>query len=178
MRYVPSASNGLESFFIVKLDTTREPRAGEKNGVAYHFVTKENMQQLIDDHQFLEHAVFSGNHYGTSKQAVQDVMASGKVCILDIDLQGVQSVRKAGLPARYVLVRPKSLDVLEKRLRGRGTETEEAIQRRLERAKAEWEYGLDPAHFDRVVVNDEVEQAYADLCDYIFEETKPRGRAA
>ncbi|KAF9989848.1 hypothetical protein BGZ75_004670 [Mortierella antarctica] len=118
--------------------TTRGPRSGEQDGVAYHFVSKEKMQQLIDDHQFLEHAVFSENHYGTSKKAVEDVNASGKVCILDIDLQGVQSVQ-------------------------------EAIQKRLERARAEWEYGLDPANFDRVVVNDELEQAYEDLCDFIFE---------
>ncbi|KAF9963551.1 hypothetical protein BGZ70_007340 [Mortierella alpina] len=149
--------------------TTRGPRTGEQDGVAYHFVSKEKMQQLIDDRQFLEHAIFSENHYGTSKKAVEDVNASGKVCILDIDLQGVQSVRKAGLPARYVFVRPRSLGLLETRLRGRGTETEEAIQKRLERARAEWEYGLDPTHFDRVVVNDELDQAYEDLCDFIFE---------
>ncbi|KAG9325441.1 hypothetical protein KVV02_004754 [Mortierella alpina] len=149
--------------------TTRGPRSGEQDGVAYHFVSKEKMQQLIDDHQFLEHAVFSENHYGTSKKAVEDVNVSGKVCILDIDLQGVQSVRESGLAARYVLVRPRSLGLLESRLRGRGTETEEAIQKRLDRARAEWEYGQDPANFDRVVVNDELEQAYEDLCDFIFE---------
>ncbi|KAF9557264.1 hypothetical protein EC968_007707 [Mortierella alpina] len=149
--------------------TTRLPRPGEQDGVAYHFVSKEKMQQLIDEHQFLEHAVFSGNHYGTSIKAVEDVNASGKVCILDIDLQGVQSVREFGLPARYILVRPRSLELLETRLRGRGTETEEAIQKRLERARAEWEYGQDPANFDRVVVNDELEQAYSDLCNFIFE---------
>ncbi|KAF9286584.1 hypothetical protein BGZ68_002770 [Mortierella alpina] len=149
--------------------TTRGPRSGEQDGVAYHFVSKEKMQQLIDDQQFLEHAIFSENHYGTSKKAVEDVNTSGKVCILDVDLQGVKSVRESGLPARYVLIRPRSLDLLETRLRGRGTETEKAIQKRLERARAEWEYGLDPANFDHVVVNDEVEQAYADLCDFIFE---------
>ena len=126
------------------------------------------MEKLVDEDRFLEHAVFSGNHYGTSKTAVQDVIDSGKVCLLDIDLQGVRRVRESGLPARYVFVRPKSLGALEERLRGRGTETEEAILERLATARAEWEYGMDPANFDHVVVNDQLERAYVDLRDYVF----------
>ncbi|ORZ15476.1 guanylate kinase [Lobosporangium transversale] len=148
--------------------TTRKPRPGEKDGIAYHFVTEDEIQELINQDRFLEHAVFSGNHYGTSKKAVQDVFESGKICILDIDLQGVQHVRKSGLQARYVFVRPKSLDTLETRLRGRGTETEEAIQKRLHRAKNEWGYGMDPSNFDHVVINDQLKKAYEDLRDFIF----------
>ncbi|KAF9351921.1 hypothetical protein BGX26_010156 [Mortierella sp. AD094] len=126
------------------------------------------MQQLIAQDRFLEHAVFSANHYGTSKTAVQDVVDSGKICILDIDLQGVRRVRESGLPARYVFVRPKSLEILERRLRDRGTESEEAIQRRLSKAKEEWSFGTDPANFDHVVVNDQLDYAYKDLHDYLF----------
>ncbi|KAF8927646.1 P-loop containing nucleoside triphosphate hydrolase protein [Dissophora ornata] len=148
--------------------TTRKPRPGEKDGIAYHFISKDAMEKLVDQDRFLEHAIFSGNHYGTSKTAVQDVIDHGKVCLLDIDLQGVRRVRESGLPARYIFVRPKSLRTLEERLRGRGTETEEAIQKRLETARAEWEYGMDPANFDYVVVNDQLERAYTDLRDYVF----------
>ncbi|KAI7817758.1 P-loop containing nucleoside triphosphate hydrolase protein [Gamsiella multidivaricata] len=151
--------------------TTRLPRPGEQDGIAYHFISPSTMSELIsqqDPRFFLEHAVFSGNHYGTSKKAVQDVINSGKICILDIDLQGVRSVRESGLDARYVFVRPRGLEVLERRLRGRGTETEEAIRKRLEIARAEWTEGLEGGMFDCVVVNGELEEAYRDLRDYIF----------
>ncbi|KAF9181220.1 hypothetical protein BGZ51_005580 [Haplosporangium sp. Z 767] len=148
--------------------TTRLPRPGEKDGVAYHFVTTEQMQKLINQGHFLEHTMFSGNYYGTSKDAVQDVFDSGKVCILDIDLQGVKHVRESGLKARYVFVRPNSLGTLEERLRGRGTETEDSIEKRLARAREEWNYGMDPSNFDHIVVNDQLDRAYADLRDYIF----------
>ncbi|KAG0212735.1 guanylate kinase [Mortierella sp. GBAus27b] len=148
--------------------TTRKPRPGEKDGVAYHFVSTNEFQELIAQDRFLEHAVFSGNNYGTSKGAVQDVADSGKICILDIDLQGVRRVRQSALEARYVFVRPMSLNTLEERLRGRGTETEEAIQKRLTTARDEWSFGMDRANFDHVVVNDELERAYADLRDFIF----------
>ncbi|KAG0216070.1 hypothetical protein BGX28_005965 [Mortierella sp. GBA30] len=152
--------------------TTRKPRPGEKDGIAYYFVSPEKMQQLIDQGRFLEHAVFSGNYYGTSKEAVQDVFNSGKVCILDIDLQGVRQVRASDLEARYIFVRPKSLSTLEERLRGRGTESEEAIQKRLERAREEWCYGLDPSNFDHVVINDKLQDAYPDLCAFVFGEQR------
>ncbi|KAF9349952.1 hypothetical protein BGX34_001486 [Mortierella sp. NVP85] len=148
--------------------TTRKPRPGEESGVAYHFVSKDEMQELIAQDRFLEHAIFSGNHYGTSKDAVQDVENSGRICVLDIDLQGVRRVRESGLQARYIFVRPKCLSTLEERLRGRGTETEEAIQKRLATARDEWSFGLDKANFDHVVVNDELERAYRDLHDFIF----------
>ncbi|KAF9110113.1 hypothetical protein BGX27_006768 [Mortierella sp. AM989] len=126
------------------------------------------MQQLIAQDRFLEHAVFSANHYGTSKSAVRDVIESGKTCILDVDLQGVRRIRESGLPARYIFVRPKNLETLEKRLRDRDTESEEAIQRRMLRAKEEWTYGIEPANFDHVVVNDQLDRAYMDLCDFIM----------
>ncbi|KAF9980404.1 hypothetical protein BGZ65_005145, partial [Modicella reniformis] len=149
--------------------TTRKPRPGEKDGVDYHFVSKEEMQELIARNRFLEHAIFSGNQYGTSKDALQDVANSGKVCILDIDLQGVRRVRESGLQARYIFIRPKCFSTLEERLRGRGTETEEAIQRRLATARDEWSVGLEKVHFDHVVVNDQLDKAHQDLCDYIFQ---------
>ncbi|KAF9321583.1 hypothetical protein BG003_000898 [Podila horticola] len=129
------------------------------------------MLKKIAQGDFLEHAIFSDNMYGTSRKAVQDVKDTGKICILDIDLQGVRQTRASNLDARYIFIRPINLDVLELRLRGRGTETEQAIQKRLETARRDWEYGTDPAHFDHVVVNDSMDKAYQDLCDYIFDGT-------
>jgi guanylate kinase len=126
------------------------------------------MNRLISQGRFLEHAIFSANQYGTSKKAVETVMEEGKICILDVDLQGVKRIRKSDLSARYIFVRPKSLEILEKRLRDRGTESEEAIQKRLSRAREEWSFGLNPNNFDFVVVNDELDRAYNELREFIF----------
>ncbi|KAG0048579.1 hypothetical protein BGZ83_006463 [Gryganskiella cystojenkinii] len=148
--------------------TTRDPRPGEKHGVAYNFVDDKTMLELIEKSEFLEHATFAERQYGTSKQAVENVTKNGRICILDIDLQGVLNVRKSGLEARYVLVRPRTLEILEQRLRDRGTETEEAIQKRLKRARDEWAFGLDSSNFDHVVINDDIDDAYNDLKAYLF----------
>ncbi|KAG0318669.1 hypothetical protein BGZ99_005513 [Dissophora globulifera] len=164
-----------ETFGFSVSHTTRKPRPGEENGIAYHFVSNEAMKQLIAEKRFLEHAAFAGNLYGTSLAAVDHVInMHNKVCLLDIDLQGVRRVRESGLQARYIFVRPKSLTTLEERLRSRGTETEEAVQKRLERAKDEWAYGMDPKNFDHVVVNDDLDKAYTDLRDYIFAPQKSK----
>lgn len=105
---------------------------------------------------------------GTSIKAVEEVVAAGKVCMLDIDMQGVQAVKKTQLQPRYVFVRPPSLEVLEARLRGRGTEKEEAILARLEASKRELEYGEQPGAYDRIIINDDLDKAYAALKDAIF----------
>ncbi|KAG0345427.1 hypothetical protein BG004_003712 [Podila humilis] len=149
-------------------NTTRDPRPGEENGIDYHFTTKDDMLQKIANNSFLEHVDFSGNFYGTAVQAVQSVQDSGKICVLDIDLRGVQRLRASNLDARYIFIRPKDMTILEQRLRDRATETEDDIQKRLETARADWIYGTDPNHFDHVVVNDSVDKAYADLCAFIF----------
>ena len=88
------------------------------------------MQDLISRNEFIETAEFSGNQYGTSKQSVQDVLQSGKICILDIDVQGVKAVKRTALKPKYVFIKPPSLQALEQRLRARGTETEESLAKR------------------------------------------------
>ncbi|KAI9323672.1 guanylate kinase [Dichotomocladium elegans] len=148
--------------------TTRGPRPGEVNGKDYHFVTKETMEEEVAAGKFIESATFSGNMYGTSIKAVEDVVKAGKVCMLDIDMQGVKLVKKTSLNPRYIFVQPPSLEILEQRLRGRGTEKEEAVQARLQAAKDELAYGAQPGAFDRVIVNDELETAYQKLKDAIF----------
>ncbi|KAF8943793.1 hypothetical protein BGZ47_005053 [Haplosporangium gracile] len=161
--------------------TTRKPRPGEVDGIAYHFVSHATINDMIFRDQFLEHAVFSENTYGTSRKAVQDIKDSGKICIMDIELQGVKQIRELvrksreegggggeRFEARYMLVRPPSLEVLEARLRARGTESEDAILKRLEAARQEWDAGSDPANFECIVVNDDLDTAYNDLHRFIF----------
>ncbi|CAM9417990.1 unnamed protein product [Pylaiella littoralis] len=146
--------------------TTRKPRPGEVHGTHYFFSEKPEMQAEIDDQKFIEYANVHANLYGTSIAAVQSVTAAGKICILDIDVQGVKSVRNAGravLDPHFLFISAPSMDVLEARLRGRGTEKEDALQRRLANAKAEMEYGLEADNFEKVLVNDGLEEAYAEF---------------
>jgi len=144
--------------------TTRGPRSGEVNGVHYHFTTREAMQAEIDEGKFIEHADVHGKFYGTSSKSVQDVASAGKVGILDIDIQGVKSVKASHLDPLYIFIEPPSMAVLEQRLRGRGTEKEEAIQKRLANAQGEMDYGAKKAgNFDFNLVNDELEGAFGRL---------------
>lgn len=130
------------------------------------------MKKAIDSNEFVEHAVFSGNMYGTSKKAIEDIIKSGKICMLDIDMQGVKNVKKTDLNAKFIFIKPPSLEVLEKRLRGRGTESEEAIQKRLSSASAEMEYASHEGSYDHVLVNDDLEEAYGKLKNFLMEDIK------
>ncbi|KAG4093572.1 guanylate kinase [Neocallimastix lanati (nom. inval.)] len=147
--------------------TTRKPREGEEDGVSYYFVTREEFLKLIDENAFIEHAEFSGNMYGTSLQAVRSVGESGKICVLDIDQQGVRSVKKTDLNPLFVFIKPPSLEILEQRLRDRNTETEESLQKRLSAAKAELEYGETPGVHDIIIVNDDLEVAFNQLEEFL-----------
>lgn len=150
--------------------TTRKPRPGEVDGKDYHYVTREVMQAGIDGGEFIESAVFSGNMYGTSKAAVQDVQAKNLICILDIDMQGVRNIKRTDLNPIYISIQPPSLEVLEKRLRDRKTESEESLQRRLHAAKVDMEYSKEPGMFDVVIVNDVLDVAYGQLKEALLEE--------
>ncbi|SCU88709.1 LAFA_0E14158g1_1 [Lachancea sp. 'fantastica'] len=149
--------------------TTRKPREGEVNGTHYNFVTVDHFQQMIKDGKFIEWAQFSGNYYGTTVESVKEVTSSGKRCILDIDMQGVKAVKKTDLNARFLFVAPPSVESLRERLTGRGTETPESLQKRLDAATAEMEYAETGAH-DKIVVNDVLEDAYQQMKDFIFAE--------
>ncbi|KAG2201106.1 hypothetical protein INT46_007492 [Mucor plumbeus] len=148
--------------------TTRKPRVGEVDGKDYHFVEKDDMIKEVEEGKFIESATFSGNMYGTSIKAIEDVVADGKVCMLDIDMQGVQSVKKTSLNPKYIFVQPPSFEILEERLRGRGTEKEEAILARLAASRKELEYGAIPGAYDSVIINDDLENAYSSLKKAIF----------
>lgn len=150
-------------------NTTRSPRAGEKHGVDYHFTTVEDFKKLIDEERFIEWAQFSDNYYGTSIKAVDDVSKQNKICLLDIDMQGVKSVKKSTIDARYLFLSPPSIESLKERLVGRGTETESSIAKRIAAAAAELEYAETGAH-DKIIVNDDLDKAYAEFKEFILAE--------
>ncbi|XP_068790180.1 guanylate kinase isoform X1 [Struthio camelus] len=152
--------------------TTRKPRPGEVNGKDYHFVSREDMQKEIDAGEFIEHAEFSGNMYGTSKGAVQAIQAQNQICVLDVDIQGVKSIKRTDLNPIYISVQPPSIDVLEKRLRDRQTETEESLRKRLTAACIDLELSKEPGLFDLVIINDDLEKAYSELKEMLLEEIK------
>ncbi|TKY62604.1 Guanylate kinase 2 [Spatholobus suberectus] len=143
--------------------TTRAPRGMEKDGVHYHFTEKSIMEKEIKEGKFLEFASVHGNLYGTSVEAVELVADAGKRCILDIDVQGARSVRASSLEAIFIFICPPSMEELEKRLRDRGTETEEQILKRLRNAKAEIEQGKSSHIFDFILYNDKLEECYERL---------------
>jgi guanylate kinase len=142
--------------------TTRKPRPGEVNGREYLFLSPESFEENVRKGAFLEHETFyNGIRYGTLRDQVEKILDSGYFCLLDIDVHGALNVKKKfDGRALTIFIAPPSLEVLESRLRGRGTETEEAIKVRLERARHE----LSFAHsFDHLVVNDILDQAYQRL---------------
>mmetsp|Transcript_8243 Transcript_8243/g.12679 ORF Transcript_8243/g.12679 Transcript_8243/m.12679 type:complete len:198 (+) Transcript_8243:84-677(+) len=145
--------------------TTRKPRPGEEDGVHYNFTTVEAMKKEIEEGKFIEHAEVHGNFYGTSIAAVESVQSSGKICILDIDVQGAESVKKSSLTPIYIFIAPPSMEQLESRLRGRGTEKEESILKRLAGAGKEIEYSKVEGNFDKVFVNDDLKTTENDLAN-------------
>jgi guanylate kinase len=140
--------------------TTRAPRPGEKHGVHYYFVSREEFDAMVQLGQFLEHATVFGNSYGTSRAAVESVLARGKSVLLDIDWQGARSIKARMPQAVSVFILPPSRAALRERLVKRGQDSMEVIDRRMREATAEMShYG----EFDHVVVNDDFELALADL---------------
>ncbi|KAI9520478.1 guanylate kinase [Dissostichus eleginoides] len=136
----------------------------------YHYTTREVMQEGIDKGDFIENAEFSGNLYGTSKAAIQDVIDKNLMCILDVDIQGVRRIKETELNPIYISIQPPSMDILEKRLRDRQTETEESLQKRLEAARIDMELSNEPGVFDVVIINDDLERAYEELRDILSDE--------
>ena len=136
--------------------TTRDPRPGEVDGREYFFITKEEFEERIRNGQLLEYAKYVDNYYGTPKDWVLAQMEQGKNVILEIELQGAFQVRDQIPEAVLIFIMPPDMEELERRLRGRGSETEEQIKKRLLRAMEEIEY-VD--QYDYVIVNEEVEKS-------------------
>ncbi|MCJ1279978.1 hypothetical protein MMC21_007803 [Puttea exsequens] len=147
--------------------TTRVPRAGEKDGREYNFTTQDVFLKLVDEGGFIEHARFGGNYYGTSVKAVRDVAERGRICVLDIEMEGVKQVQRTDLNARFLFLSPPSEEVLEQRLRGRGTDSEEDVKKRLEQAKKEIAFAKEAG--EKIVVNDDLERAYQEVDEWVVD---------
>lgn len=153
----------LERDSLVKLSisyTTRAPRAGEEDGRHYHFVDVSTFRQLRDKGEFLEWAEVHNNYYGTSKGWLEAQISAGKDILLEIDWQGAQQVRKVFPKAVGVFILPPSVEELERRLRGRGTDSEDVIARRVLAARGEMRH---VAEFDYVIINEDLPTAIDDL---------------
>lgn len=140
--------------------TTRLPRPGEIEGKDYFFVTRERFEEMVEQGELLEHAEFVGNCYGTPRSQVTARLEQGIIVVLDIEVQGAAQVKALMPEALAVFLAPPSLEALEQRLRGRGTETEETIRSRLETAKKEL---LLAPTYDFTVINDDPDRAAAEL---------------
>ena len=156
--------------------TTRAPRAGEADGVHYHFLTRERFQEWIDAGDFLEHAQFVGNFYGTPRRYVDEAMDQGRDVLLDIEIQGAEQIHQKRPEAVRIYIAPPSWEELERRLTGRGTEDGEKIRSRLARGREEFAAAKD---FDYLVINDTVDHAVAEIRAIMAaEHCRPAERAA
>lgn len=150
--------------------TTRKPRKGEVDGVDYHFIEKEQMLNEIKEEKFLETVEYSGNYYGTSFRAVEDIEKQGKICILEIDIAGCELIKKRGMDARFYFIQPPSMEELKRRLIERNSENEETVNKRLEIAKEEMKYLKVDGFFDHIILNDNVDRAYNELVETLKED--------
>jgi guanylate kinase len=147
--------------------TTRPKRSGESDGVHYHFTNRDEFERLARDGAFLEWAEYNGNRYGTSWVSLDTPLAEGRDVILEIEVQGARQVRERRKDASFIFLLPPSMDSLEARLRGRGTDSDEQIRSRLELARSE----LAAIHdFDYAVVNDELDRCVAAVEEVIGSE--------
>ncbi|TFA99339.1 Guanylate kinase [Trichoderma ghanense] len=157
-----------DTFALSVSHTTRAPRPGEVDGVHYHFVSMEAFEDLIARDGFVENAKYGRNRYGTSKMTIEEQTKKGKVVVLDIEMEGVKQIKQSGISARYVFIAPPSIETLEKRLRGRGTETEQSIQERLAQAQKELDFSKTPGVHDIIIVNDDLESAYKKFEEFVY----------
>ena len=178
--FVISGSSGVGKGTIIKRFLEKNPnfklsvscttcgkRDGEEHGVNYYFLTREEFMSAVEKGEFLEWAEFSGNCYGTNKKFVQQCLDNDEDLLLEIDTQGALQVKKKMDNAVLIFILPPSVEELERRLRGRGTETEEAIQKRLNTVKSEME---NAKFFNYKVINDEVDRAVEEIENIIKNE--------
>ena len=165
---------GRNDLYFSVSATTRAPREGERDGVDYHFIHADRFRSMIEEDAFLEYAEYVGNFYGTPKKYVDEAMEQGKDVILDIEVQGAIQVTSKRPDTVKIFIAPPSWKELERRLKDRGTDDPEKVQKRLLRAKVEFQ----TAHtYDYFVINDTVEDAVRELDAIITaEHCKPKER--
>lgn len=149
-----------ESFAFSVSDTSRAPREGERDGVDYHYISRETFEKNIRDGKMLEYTQYNGNYYGTPLCEVERALKAGKNILLELEVEGAMNVKRHYPEAVLIMLLPPSFSVQAKRLRGRATESEEVVLGRLERTRTELTY---LPHYDYVVYNREVEQCAEDI---------------
>ncbi|MDR2817422.1 MAG: guanylate kinase [Oscillospiraceae bacterium] len=147
--------------------TTRKKRDGEKEGLDYFFKTVSEFEALIQGDMLLEYASYNSNYYGTPKKGVMDALSAGRDVVLEIEVQGALQIKAKRIGAVLIFLSPPSMEELEKRLRGRGTETETNIKKRLEIARQEMK---SMSEFDHVIVNNNSKEAACELLARVFGE--------
>ena len=156
-----------KNLFVSVSATTRAPRKGEIDGVNYHFLTKEDFFDKVNKGEFLEHAEVYGNHYGTLKSNIEELLEAGKNVILEIDIQGALSVKENTKEGIFIFILPPSMEELKNRIVNRGSETKESLLKRFQSAYQEINY---ISRYNYAVVNDVVEQAVERVENIIFAE--------
>lgn len=150
--------------------TTRGIRSNEKDGISYHFVNLEKFEELKNSEFFIEWAQVHGNFYGSSKSSIEDKISHGIDVLLEIDVQGAKAyMEEFSESSNVIFLSPPSMEVLEQRLRGRGTETDEVITVRLTTAREEMKYRDS---FDYLIINDDIDRAFKELKDTVLEVIK------
>ena len=143
--------------------TTRKMRPGEKEGYNYYYISKEEFLKLKDENSFVEYNFYNGNYYGLSKKELENGTKTDKILYVIIDINGAKFVHDANIPANFVAILPPSEEILERRLKGRGTETPEVIKGRLETAKNETRRINEADYFNIKVFNDDLDKAVLDM---------------
>lgn len=154
--------------------TTRPPRGQEQDGVDYHFVDTLTFQRMIDENQFVEWAEVYGNFYGSSRAIIDEAHTTRGIAVFDIDVQGGTTIKRKFPDARLIYVLPPSMEELERRLRSRGTDSDDMMRRRLLTARSELERGVES--YDYLVTNDRLEDAFQELKSIVIAERCRRGR--
>ena len=165
---------GRNDLYFSVSATTRAPREGERDGVDYHFIHADRFRSMIEEDAFLEYAEYVGNFYGTPKKYVDEAMEQGKDVILDIEVQGARQINEKKPDAVKIFIIPPSLAELRRRLVGRGTDTERAIEARLIRARQEY---AEADFYDYIIINDDPDRAAKELAAIMLaERCKAEGR--
>ena len=161
------AIEGREDVCFSTSVTTRKPRPGEVDGREYFFVDPDRFKEMVENDELLEHAEYVANSYGTPRAYVEEKLEAGVNVLLDIEVQGARQVHEKMPDAVKIFIIPPSLETLEKRLKGRGTDTERAIEARLIRARQEY---LEADFYDYLIINDDADKAAKELSAIILAE--------
>lgn len=162
---VREACSRLNDLVVSVSHTTRPMRPKDSDGVDYHFVDVDTFHQMIANADFLEHAQVFDNYYGTSHKAIQQTLASGKDVLLEIDWQGADQVRRLIPEACSIYIVPPSREALEHRLRGRASDSDDVIEKRISEAVSDMQHF---SNYDYLIINDDFEQATAELCAIVI----------